>query len=337
MEVIKYTVENNFQISKFFLDLISKHNLAVFDIETTGLNPSYSKVILIGLLYFEDTDIVIEQYFCDASKYEKELLESFIDRFNYFDLYITFNGSSFDIPFLNKRLKKNSIEYEIDSYLNIDLCKVARQNKKTLGLKNCKLKTVEDFLGIYRDDTISGAESVELYKKYEASQDQDIKDKILLHNFEDILHLVPLLNIINHIPLNRFIKNFPHEFIVNDSSRIRIIDYHIKNDFLEINGEFIGPLKKDILYYNSNYDMTLDKSSRTLFIRVPLIIISNKDFGTYTFLNIDKLSFGKMKLSETNDNERHNYLVKINNEINHYNIFIFLKKFIEDIFINLNL
>lgn len=48
-----------------------------------------------------------------------------------------------------------------------------------------------------RKDSISGAESVELYLEYKKCQDQSLKEKlekkILLHNHDDLLQLYKLL------------------------------------------------------------------------------------------------------------------------------------------------
>ena len=54
-------------------------NHFVFDIETTGLNSNYCKVILIGILFNQDNKTVIKQYFANTEDDEKELLLSFIN------------------------------------------------------------------------------------------------------------------------------------------------------------------------------------------------------------------------------------------------------------------
>ena len=127
-------------------------NHFVFDIETTGLNSNYCKVILIGILFNQDNKTVIKQYFANTEDDEKELLLSFIND-------------------------------------DIDILKLIRPFKEKLSLSDCKLKTIEKYLGIYREDTISGKESIDLYKEYSVSQDIDLKEKILLHNYEDIYYL----------------------------------------------------------------------------------------------------------------------------------------------------
>ena len=164
-------------------------NHFVFDIETTGLNSNYCKVILIGILFNQDNKTVIKQYFANTEDDEKELLLSFINDIKNYKNHITFNGLTFDIPFLNTRLKKHNIDFSLSKNDDIDILKLIRPFKEKLSLSDCKLKTIEKYLGIYREDTISGKESIDLYKEYSVSQDIDLKEKILLHNYEDIYYL----------------------------------------------------------------------------------------------------------------------------------------------------
>ena len=69
---------------------------------------------------------------------------------------------------------------------DIDILKIIKPFKEKLSLPDFKLKTIEKYLGIYREDTISGKESVQLYNEYVSSNCNKLKDKILLHNYEDI-------------------------------------------------------------------------------------------------------------------------------------------------------
>ncbi len=190
MEIITKTLDENINILP---------NQFVFDIETTGLSPKFSKVILIGILYKEDNKTVVKQFFANNTTEEKELLIAFIDAIADFNKHITFNGHTFDIPFLNYRFKKYDIDFSLNKDNDMDILKLIRPFKEKLSLSDCKLKTVEKYLGICREDTISGKESVDLYKEYENSQVEELKSKILLHNYEDIYylgHLYDKLNII---------------------------------------------------------------------------------------------------------------------------------------------
>lgn len=186
MEIISHIIDETMGLPK---------NHCVFDIETTGLSHSHSHVILIGVLFEKKGKTHIKQIFAHDRQSEKELLFYFKELFNTFDGHISYNGFSFDIPFLNARLENYSIDFHIEKENGIDLLKIVRSNKELLGLESCRLKDIERALGIQRDDAISGKESVQLYKLFEKSQDENLKSKILLHNHDDIYYLSKLLNI----------------------------------------------------------------------------------------------------------------------------------------------
>lgn len=311
------------KLNKFLVD----KRFVLFDIETTGLNPNNDKVILIGVLYQEEENIVIKQFFCNNSTEELELLKSFIDTFQNFDFYITYNGGNFDIPFLNKRFSKHNLDYKIDPYLNFDLYKVVRKNKNFLGLNNCKLKTVERFLGIHRTDTIDGAESVRLFKNYEITRDENLKNKILLHNYEDILHLLPTLDILNFISQDRIFAHLPKEFSLDNELKIRIIDYQVKKDFLEVSGKFYGNLTQDLIFYNPNYNFSLIKENKKFIFKVPLLNVNMEEIGTYSFINLNELNYINCNFSQMDTKEKIKYLVKAGTEIKDVNIYHFIKDF----------
>lgn len=327
MEVIMNTQKNSYSIPSVLTELLNNKKFVLFDIETTGLNPNYDKVILIGVLYQEEDNIVIKQFFCNNSNEELELLKSFIETFRDFDIYITFNGGNFDIPFLNKRFSKYKLNYQIDPYINFDLLKVVRKNKSLLGLSNCKLKTVEKFLGIKRKDTIDGAESVKLFKKYEQTREENLKEKILLHNFEDILHLLPTLNILNYIDKDRVFTHFPKEFSLDDKLKIRVKDYIFKKDFLEVYGNFFGSLNQDFIFYNHNYEFSILRDENEFKFKVPLLSVNIGNNESYSFINLNELNYKKSSLSDMNNNEKLKYLVKMGNEIKDFNVFNFIKDF----------
>lgn len=176
-----------------FIDIPPNH--FVFDIETTGLSPKYCKVILIGIMYNHNNKTIIKQFFAQTEEDEHELLLEFLQEIKNFENHITFNGLTFDIPFLNSRFNKYNIDYILLKDKDIDILKLIKPFKEKLSLSDCKLKTLEKYLGIYREDTISGKESVKLYKDYVSSKCINLKETILLHNYEDIYYLGKMFKI----------------------------------------------------------------------------------------------------------------------------------------------
>ena len=190
-----------------------------------------------------------------------------------------------------------------------------------------KLKTVEKYLGIERKDTINGLESIKLYKEYERTGDDTLKKKVLLHNFEDILHLLPTMNILNYIKKDRIFAFLPKEFSYNDKLTIRTSDYKISKDFLYVTGSYCGDLNQDFVYYNHTYDLSLLRDNQQFSLKIPLLSVNDTNDTTYTFINLNELDFLDITLSALDNKEKLKYLVKAGNEVKDFNIFSFTKEF----------
>lgn len=228
MEVIKHTLDEQFNIPETLINQISDKKMCFLDIETTGFSRKFNHIILIGLLYVNNSKTEVIQLFADNEKDEKNLLNEFVKYILGFEVIFTYNGDAFDIPFINSRLSHCNIDYEIDKSLSIDIFKVIRNKKNILGLEKYNLKTIEKLLEISREDTISGKESVELYYEYTKTKNNKIKDIILKHNYEDIYNLPKILKIFDFIDDKSRIK-FNTEYL-NKSIEIAIEVDSIKHN-----------------------------------------------------------------------------------------------------------
>lgn len=190
----------------YFKDL----RIGTLDIETTGLNPARNKFILGGLFDFQTK--TMHQIFAENRGEEAEALKSFAGEVSGLDMVITYNGRHFDMPFINKRLNnfkmKGCTPYNLDLYLVVNGHSPIKK-----FVPNLKQKTVENYMGLWqsRADEISGAESVELYDRYEKSGDPQLEEKILLHNSDDVLQLTRLLKVISKADFHKamFHLGFP--------------------------------------------------------------------------------------------------------------------------------
>lgn len=183
--------------------LLTEDNYVFIDIETDGLSHK-NKIAIIGLLFFtrKSPHGLLIQLFNDDYHSEKACFEHLFNLIeeHSIDYFISFNGDSFDFPFMNARITHYRMAQLLNKKLNIDLMKVCRKNKRHLGMEQMRLKDVENFLGIHRDDTISGKDSVMLYQAYLENKDPRLCDIIMLHNYDDLVNMVPLLGIFEHIP-----------------------------------------------------------------------------------------------------------------------------------------
>ena len=169
----------------------------VFDIETTGLGSASSKVILTGMLTYTDRGVRVTQFLAENHYEECRVLEATMDFFRSEGIgyLITFNGQSFDVPFMNARLEANFMDgdlclYDFDLYRFL---RTATDLKDRTG--SLSQKSVENYYGILSDrgDTISGRESVIMFEEYALSGNTTLEKIILTHNREDVLHLNRLM------------------------------------------------------------------------------------------------------------------------------------------------
>lgn len=214
-----------------------------FDIETLGLSAKIHPIILICAAYYNsDTTVLIRQYFCENITDEKQMLLAFLDDINGKSYCVNFNGNSFDLPFLRKRLEYHLILNNCDNIISRDLLVFVRPLKKFWKIENLKLKTIERFFNINRVDAISGQDSVVLYYDYQQNKSLSILNKILLHNYEDVKNLILLNSLILKSLLKQSISIDTKFGVIN----VYIYDYKIKKSKIKILFNFI---------YNTNINL----------------------------------------------------------------------------------
>lgn len=285
METITNVIDHNLNISKYL-----NHNSCFIDIETTGLSRKNNIIYLIGLLYFDSSKKtwVLNQYFANSIEKEGPLLEQFILHISNFDHIITYNGDSFDLPFIDSRLKHHNIQYTIDKTKSFDLYRIIKQNKNYLDLENLKLKTIEESLGFFREDKYSGFECIAFYYEYVKSKDSLLKVDILRHNYDDLVHMLDIMIILEVLDEK---KSFNL-----GSNRFTIENIQILGDIISFSGVTKLPLMKDIKFYGTNYDLfTNNLNTFTLSMEFKEGYITEKTKCIY----IDSSDFPSINLRDT--------------------------------------
>lgn len=170
------------------------------DIETTGLSPAHSQIYLIGCACQKEGSLWVTQFFSECPQEEPDILSAFLGYLLPFDTVITYNGQSFDLPFLAARCACHCIPEPFQTLRHIDLFRQLSRYRHILKLPDMKQKTLEHFLGICREDTYTGKELIQLYNAYAASAAQtgaepptEKASLLKLHNYEDILGMANLL------------------------------------------------------------------------------------------------------------------------------------------------
>lgn len=284
---------------------IPSDSFIVIDIETTGLSYK-NKIIIIGLLIIEELKPqgTFMQFFNDDGHSEIDLLLSFIETIKLYNKYyfISFNGNAFDFSFINARLSFNKIDFQLSKFNNIDLLALARSHKQVYSLSSLNLKSIESFYSIHRIDTISGKESVDLYKTYLITKKDELKHLILTHNEDDIMNLWPLFcTMKGHLHLN-----LPISFMWNHQYYY-IQSVTFMNDYLCLHFSLPAFYQlKDIFINRLGLSLTTHKT----YYELKLPIIHDPQNALYIFNTEDLLG---LQFQSLDNQSKQNYIAKYGN------------------------
>ena len=171
-------------------ELSATGDLAFLDIETAGL--SGMPAFLVGVLRFTDSGLVITQMFARDYPEEAAVLHRTVEALAGSRYVLTYNGATFDMPYLRNRATYHAVGFDIDPE-HVDLIKPARRRfRKTFP--NCKLQTLERMLcGRDRGDDIPGSEIPRAYQDFVRTQDARTMATVIRHNIIDLLTLAEIL------------------------------------------------------------------------------------------------------------------------------------------------
>lgn len=187
-----------FNISYDINKLGNPSSFLFIDIETTGLSSAYSFIYMIGLAYIKSNTWHITQLFAQNASEEADILMELVDFSKDYSTLIHFNGNTFDIPFIKARMNANNIDFDIDSFRGIDLYRRISPYKSFLRLSSLKQKSIEQFLGINREDLYDGGQLIKIYKEYSKSHDSELFNLLYCHNYEDMLGMLSILPVLSY-------------------------------------------------------------------------------------------------------------------------------------------
>ena len=157
-----------------------------FDIETTGLSPERSHLYLIGCAREEQGQWILRQWFAQNSSEEFAILEQFLSVVKDCRLLVSYNGASFDLPYLRQKCRAYLLPDAFQPLPMTDLYRELKPLRKLLALPQLRQADVERWLGLYRDDCYNGKELITVYRRYQKNQDRELLSALLLHNREDV-------------------------------------------------------------------------------------------------------------------------------------------------------
>lgn len=186
-----------------FSQIAPLKDIVFLDIETTGLSPASSSLYLIGVVYHQQMEWHIRQWFAESLSAEQEVIQDFLQFVRDYKVIVSYNGEGFDIPYLKTCAKQYALSDTLDSITSLDLYKKVRPLRKLLPLDNLKLTSVESFLGIERSDEESGGDMIPVYRQFLETQDEKLYQTLLFHNEEDLKALPQLMPLLGYLDIFR--------------------------------------------------------------------------------------------------------------------------------------
>ncbi len=162
-----------------------RDSIAYLDIETTGLN-GYDEITTIGL--YDGKSLF--HYIHGVN------LNNFMDDIQNYKLIVSYNGKTFDVPFI-----ENYFQIKLKQ-AHIDLRYVLKSLGIAGGLKQC-----EKHLGLYREDLdgVDGYFAVLLWYDFARNRNKKALETLLAYNTEDVVNLETLMVLAYNLKL----KNTP--------------------------------------------------------------------------------------------------------------------------------
>lgn len=170
-------------------------NALFLDTETTGLaGGTGTYAFLVGLGVFTPTHFVVKQLLMRDYNEELALLYLLEQELQQKDTVISFNGKTFDLPLLQTRFTISRLGFlGASGKKQVDLLHMSRRLWKH-KLESCSLGSLEEhILGVERMDDIPGYEIPQRYFEFLQTGDGHYLQKIVEHNFIDIVSMATLL------------------------------------------------------------------------------------------------------------------------------------------------
>lgn len=175
------------------LDGVDLRRMLLLDTETTGLSGGTGTLpFLIGMAWFEDESLRVEQLFLRRPGEERPLIARLAERVAESSCVVTYNGKSFDWPLLRTRAVLNRVPLP-PPRAHLDLLHCARRVfARRLG--QVRLVQIEsEVLGMRRERDVDGAEIPHLYWDFVRGAEGSVIAPVIEHNANDLVALAALL------------------------------------------------------------------------------------------------------------------------------------------------
>ena len=168
----------------------SAADLLFFDIETTGLGST--PLFLIGTMAVDGGELAIRQYLARDYAEEIAVLRFFLGELASRRILVSFNGKSFDLPYIRVRLSyhRQAHPAQLPHYdVLLDARRVWRGE-----VPDCRLTTLERLICAQeRVDDIDGARIPDAYHRFVRTGDASEIALVVRHNRRDLLTMAELM------------------------------------------------------------------------------------------------------------------------------------------------
>ena len=173
------------------------HRWAFLDTETTGLaGGSGTYAFLIGVGRITPEGFRVRQFFMREHCEESSLLAGLSEHLSEFDVLVTYNGKTYDLPLLETRYRMSRMRPPFARMPHLDLLFGARRLWK-LRFDSCRLVDLENqILGVEREGDLPGEMIPYVYFEYLRTGEAFRLVPILHHNAMDILTLACLSGVV---------------------------------------------------------------------------------------------------------------------------------------------
>ncbi len=178
--------ERSHQLVLYVSGLHTQEQLMFVDIETLGLYAT--PIILIGIAQSVGPTVTVHQYLLRSVHEEPAALAALLSHINDESAFITFNGRSFDLPYLEQRLTYYGLGGDLQR-AHFDVLPLSRRVWRGVSA-DFKLTTLERHLIGTRKADVPSALIPDFYDSYMRTQNVGPLIAIVDHNRQDLLALV---------------------------------------------------------------------------------------------------------------------------------------------------
>jgi len=178
------------------------------DLETGGLTSS--PVFLAGTMHWNGSDFVLRQYFARHYGDEAPLLRAVSEAARGFEFLVTFNGKTYDAPFMRGRAIVHGVALALPPQ-HVDLLHPARRRWRGL-LPDCRLQTLEQHVcHRRRSGDVPSEEVPGLYHDFVRNGDPWRLVPVFHHNLLDVITMGEILHALCGVASPRAREVFPSE------------------------------------------------------------------------------------------------------------------------------